>query len=94
MAIPGFQDFMLPLLEIAGDRREHKTRDAIDVLANRFKLSDLEKEEKLPSGTQRLIDNRTYWASVYLRKSGLFESPQRLSIILALRPLPVMISKR
>ena len=77
MAIPGFQDFMLPLLELARDGVEHKIRDAIEVLASRFNLSDTEKEEKLSSGTQRIIDNRTYWASTYLRKSGLLEKTQR-----------------
>lgn len=77
MAIPGFQDFMLPLLKLAADEKEHSIRDAIDSMAAVFNISDEEKQEWLPSGSARVLDNRVGWASTYLKKAGLLESPRR-----------------
>jgi len=77
LAIPGFQDFMLPLLKLAADEKEHSIRDAIDSMAAVFNISDEEKQEWLPSGSARVLDNRVGWASTYLKKAGLLESPRR-----------------
>jgi restriction system protein len=73
MAIPKYQTLMLPLLKMAGDKREHSLREAIDKLANEFKLTDAEKKELLPSGKQEVFDNRVGWARTYLKKAGLIE---------------------
>lgn len=77
MAIPGYQTIMLPLLEFSGDENEHALRDAVAFLADEFKLTDDERKEFLPSGAQRLFNNRVTWVSTYLRKSGLLESIKR-----------------
>lgn len=77
MAIPGFQDFMLPLLKLAADEKEHSVREAIESMAKLFNVSDEERQELLPSGSARLLDNRVGWASTYLKKAGLLESPRR-----------------
>jgi len=77
MAIPDYQTFMLPLLQLAEDGKEHKLTTAIDVLANKFNISDEEKEELLPSGTQTIIYNRIGWARTYLHKAGLLNTPKR-----------------
>lgn len=42
-----------------------------------FKLSDEELTQLLPSKSQRMIDNRVYWALVYLAKAGLINRPSR-----------------
>lgn len=42
-----------------------------------FNISDEEKQEWLPSGSARVLDNRVGWASTYLKKAGLLESPRR-----------------
>jgi restriction endonuclease Mrr len=34
MAVPGYQEFMLPLLKLAGDKAEHVISDSLDVLAS------------------------------------------------------------
>jgi len=39
MAVPGYQDFMLPLLKLAADGQEYKITEAIDTLASQFGLS-------------------------------------------------------
>ena len=77
MAIPDYQTIMLPLLKYAGDDQEHSMREAVDFLADEFELSEEELKEMLPSGTQKLFNNRVGWALTYIRKAGLIESPKR-----------------
>jgi restriction system protein len=68
---------MLPLLELTGDGNEHSLRGAIDTLVERFRLSDEEKRELLPSGRQPTFDNRVGWARTYMKKAGLLQSTRR-----------------
>lgn len=75
--IPEYQKIMLPLLKYAEGTREHRIRDAIEQLADEFKLSEEERREILPSGQQTVFDNRVGWARTYLKKSGLLESTKR-----------------
>jgi restriction system protein len=77
MAIPDYQTVMLPLLRFAADKREHSTREAIEELANHFSLTEDERKELLPGGSQATFDNRVGWARTYMRKAGLLESPRR-----------------
>ena len=77
MAIPDYQTIMLPLLKFAADEKEHSLREGTQFLADDFQLSEEERKEMLPSGTQRLFNNRVAWASTYLRKAGLLESKKR-----------------
>jgi restriction system protein len=71
MSIPDFQSIMLPLLQYAGDGKEHSLREAIISLADIFNLSDEEKKELLPSGQQAVFDNRVGWTRTHLKKAGL-----------------------
>lgn len=77
MTIPDYQSIMLPLLKYAGDNQEHSIREAIEHIADIFKLTEEDKKEVLPSGSQYVIDNRVGWARTYLKKAGLLESPKR-----------------
>lgn len=72
--IPDFQTIMLPLLSLAENRKEHQIRRAVETLADEFKLTEEERKKLLPSGKQRLFDNRVGWAKTYLMKAHLFES--------------------
>ncbi|MDX9973127.1 MAG: restriction endonuclease [FCB group bacterium] len=82
MEIPDFQSIMLPLLRFASDRQEHSLRETIEALAEVFHLAQAEREQLLPSGRQPIFDNRVGWASSYLRKAGLIESPRRGVLVL------------
>ena len=42
-----------------------------------FNLTEDERKELLPSGTQPIFDNRVGWASTYLKKARLLESKKR-----------------
>ncbi|MGB7001091.1 MAG: restriction endonuclease [Halobacteriota archaeon] len=75
--IPDYQSVMLPLLKYAGDKEEHHIRDAIERLADEFKLTEEERKELLPSGLQAIFDNRVGWTNTYLKKAGLLESTRR-----------------
>jgi len=75
--IPDYQTIMLPLLEFAGDKKEHHIRETIDYLAEKFGLTAEERKMLLPSGRQPILDNRVGWARTYLVKAGLLYSPKR-----------------
>lgn len=92
MPIPDYQSIMLPLLREMADGREYKFRDLIEVLAGEFNLSDEERKELLPSGTQALFDNRVGWAKTYLKKAGLIGSPRRAVIVITQRGKDVLKS--
>lgn len=77
MPIPDYQTLMLPLLKFASDGNERKFREAIEALAEEFGLSDEERAELLPSGSQPVFDNRVGWAKTYLKQAGLLASPRR-----------------
>ncbi len=71
MAIPEFQEFMLPLLKFAGDGKDHTISDARDKIAAVMSIDAKDREEMLPSGAQSRFDNRVTWARTYLSKAGL-----------------------
>lgn len=77
MPIPDFQSVMLPLLLFVNDNKEHSLREGIEYLADHFKLTSDERQMLLPSGTQRIFDNRVGWAKSHLFKAGLLEIPRR-----------------
>ena len=77
MAVPDYQSLMLPLLKYAGDRKEHRIRDAVEELAEKFRLSEEERKELLPSGQQAVFTNRVGWARTYLKKAGLLNSGRK-----------------
>ena len=77
MAVPDFQSFLKPLLEIASDGNEHSMREARERIASGFALSNADLEEKLPSGTQTKFDNRVAWAKSYFVQAKVLDSPRR-----------------
>jgi restriction system protein len=77
MTIPDFQSIMLPLLQIAGDEKEHSIHEFLDRLVISFSLTEQERNEMLPSGKQTTFYNRVGWARTYLSKSGLLEMSRR-----------------
>jgi len=77
MPIPNYQVLMLPTLQCYADGKEHAIRDVVDTLLSDFQISDEEREERLPSGKQRVIDNRAGWARSYLKNAGLIEVTRR-----------------
>lgn len=77
MAVPDFQSFFKPLLDIASDGKEHSIKEAREIISKVFNLTEVELNEKLPSGTQNTFDNRVAWAKSYFVQAKVLESPKR-----------------
>lgn len=77
MAIPDFQSIMLPLLRFCADSREHTNREAIETLAQEFRLTEEERKQLLPSGQQCVFENRVAWARAHMKMAGLIENTSR-----------------
>jgi restriction system protein len=77
MAVPEFQSFFKPLLDIASDGKEHSMKEVREKIATEFKLSTEDLSELLPSGTQTKFDNRVAWAKSYFVQAKVLESPRR-----------------
>lgn len=77
MAIPDFQSVMLPFLEILQDGTERTVRDVTELLAQRFQLTEEDRQKTLPSGPQSLFYNRVAWAKTHLKAAGLIENLNR-----------------
>jgi restriction system protein len=90
LPVPGYQEFMLPLVKLASDGQEHKITDAIDALADQFAVPEQDRETMLPSGTQTRLYNRVTWALTYLTKSLLLEKSARGRFRIAPRGIDVL----
>lgn len=78
MAIPTYQQCMKPVLEYASHNDISHFPDAVEYLSdNVFKLSEDEKAEVIPSGTQTVISSRCGWARTYMTKALLLDSPKK-----------------
>lgn len=77
MPIPDYESLMLPVLQFAGDGKEHTSKELVDALATQLGLTPEEKAERLPSGQQTIIANRAGWATTYLKKAGLINAVRR-----------------
>ncbi|MCW3105646.1 MAG: restriction endonuclease [Segetibacter sp.] len=91
--IPDYQTLMLPLLLVVQDGKEYKLNDVVEVLAKKFKLSNEERAELLPSGQTFVFGSRVGWARTYLKKSGLLDSPHRGTVIITERGKSVIKEK-
>lgn len=77
MAIPDFQTLMRPVLEFAAGAEERAMKEIHPEMAQRFRLTDDEVEQLLPSGRAKLFYNRIAWAITHLKKAGLLDSKRR-----------------
>src|SRR6059036_1294080 len=68
---------MLPLLKLATDGQPHPLAEAREVLSTQFGLSQADRDELLPCGSQLKFSNRVAWAKSYLQQAGLLLSPRR-----------------
>ena len=70
MAIPTYDKIMRPVLELAA-ARDITRRIAEQAIRTHFGLTDDEMAQRIPSGSDGLVRNRTGWAMTYLVKVGL-----------------------
>jgi restriction system protein len=76
MAIPKYDEMMLPILRILADGAEHPQRELADAIAKHFKLTPEECAERLPKVRATYLRHRLGWAGFRLRRAGLADSPR------------------
>lgn len=78
MAFPSFREMIEPLLRVLADARDGlPARRAQDLVADRLELTDADRLQRLPGGTQVLFRHRTNWAHDRLKRAGLSSTPRR-----------------
>jgi len=76
MAIPKYDEMMLPVLRLLNDGAEHTQIELADQIAAHFKLTPQECAERLPKVKATYLRHRLGWAGFSLRRAGLAESPR------------------
>ena len=77
MPIPDFQTLMRPVLVAHEDGSERSTAALRDEIAAEFLISEVERQEMIPSGRARLFDNRVGWTLTHLSQAGALERTRR-----------------
>lgn len=90
--IPNYQQCMRPFLEKvkAGNGEEVKLQDVYQYIADLFDLNEEERERTLPSGKQRVLENRVGWSRTYLTKTKLLDAPKRGYFLITERGLEAL----
>ena len=77
MALPTFQEFMLPTLECFADGNDHSNGEVFEKVAAKLLISGEDALERISTGGRTKSDDRTIWSLVYLTQAGLLESTGR-----------------
>ena len=77
MAIPSYQEIMLPVLQVLDEKGLLSVRELAMVVADKLNLTEEEKQAVLPSGHVLTIANRAGWAGWYMGQAGLVSRPKR-----------------
>jgi Restriction endonuclease len=93
MMIPDFQSLMLPLLTFLADGKEHTTKETLNYLADKFELTEEQRQEMLPSRNQTVFYNRVTWAKAHLKMAALVENLKRGSFKITDNGLEVLRQK-
>lgn len=77
MAIPTYEELMLPLLKLLSDKNTYTNKQCNEILAKLCNITEEEKRETLSSKKSPIFYNRVNWAKTYMKKAGLVEAPKR-----------------
>jgi restriction system protein len=77
MAMPTYEDCMLPILKISAQNHEISIHEIYDQIVIDLKISVDLQDEMLQSGNKSVLRDRISWANTYLKKALLLESPKR-----------------
>lgn len=77
MAVPDFQQFFRPTLDIMADGKVRNADELETVLATRFRLTAEDRAEMLPKVKRTRLKSNILWTLTYLRQAGLLESAGR-----------------
>lgn len=77
MALPTFENVMLPMLELLRDGSTRRFSEIVPAISDALELSKEEREHLIPSRRMTTIRSRTYWAAFYLDKARVLTKPGR-----------------
>ena len=78
MAVTTYDKFIEPILRYLAARPGGAlARDAHEAAAQALQVTEADRQELLPSGTQPIYKNRAGWAHDRLKRAGLSTSPRR-----------------
>jgi restriction system protein len=75
--VPGFQNFMLPFLQVLSDGKTRHMNEVSDLIIRQTGLTPEQCSVLLPSKADTLVRNRIGWVRTYLYKSGLITQVSR-----------------
>ena len=90
MAVPGRQDFLLPILKIAGDGNEHSNQEVYETLAQEFRLTEADRKERIGSDRDWIFNNRVRFACTDLRHALLLSPAARSKFRITERGMNVL----
>jgi len=76
VAIPGYEFFMRPVLDVIDDGAVHRRKDVLPAALEFADLTPEELEETISDGSSRAM-SRIHWALEYLVQSGAIHRPNR-----------------
>ncbi len=82
MSVPGYQEFMFPILKSLYDAKLHHKKEICEKMIEVFNLTQEQIDEKIPSQVEPTYINRVGWAISYMKKAGLLDSPTRACYII------------
>ncbi|MDO9633038.1 MAG: restriction endonuclease [Humidesulfovibrio sp.] len=77
MAVPSFQEHMLPTLLVFADGKEKHVKDIREDVANRLQLTPEDRAEMTPGGSIPRYADRVNWSVTYFKQAQLIESTRR-----------------
>lgn len=78
MTVPTYDKFIEPILRFLATKPDGvSAREAHDAAARALGISEVDRQELLPSGAQPVYKNRAGWAHDRLKRAGLSSSPRR-----------------
>ena len=82
MSVPGYQEFMFPILKCLYDRKPYHKKKICEKMIEVFNLTQEQLDERLPSQAEPTYINRVGWAITYMKKAGLIDSPTRACYVI------------
>ena len=71
MAVPDYQNLMLPILRLLADGSDWRTSELREALAKELELSEADLRERIPSGTATRFAKNLDWSRHYLKRAGV-----------------------
>ena len=85
MALPNYQAFMEPILQVMSSGEVKRKKDIVEETADLAEITTEQRQEMLDSGAAPVYKSRIGWALVYLKQAAAVESPQRAMYVITER---------